>query len=83
MRWRHAKGAAQELVTYVKDRPGHDRRYTWMRARLSGTGMAAERRWRADFARQFAGIENHDWVADVTSGSYRRWLQRTTQPEQH
>jgi dTDP-glucose 4,6-dehydratase len=66
----------RELVTYVKDRPGHDRRYAmdagkierelgWRPKETLGSGLRKTVRWY---------LENHDWVADVTSGSYRQWI---------
>jgi len=67
-----------ELITYVKDRPGHDRRYAinagkiaqelgWKPAETFETGMEKTVRWY---------LENSEWVAHVTSGSYRQWLDR-------
>ena len=64
------------LITYVKDRPGHDRRYAidarkitaelgWQPAETFETGMRRTVRWYLD---------HQDWVADVTSGGYRDWI---------
>ncbi len=64
------------LITYVKDRPGHDRRYAidarklsselgWKPSETFETGMAKTVRWYLD---------HQDWVADVTSGGYRDWI---------
>ena len=66
----------RSLITYVKDRPGHDRRYAmdagkierelgWRPKETLGTGLRKTVRWY---------LENHDWVAAVTSGSYRQWI---------
>ena len=66
----------RELITYVKDRPGHDRRYAMDASKLEGelgwkpketleSGLGKTVRWY---------LENHDWVADVTSGTYRQWI---------
>jgi dTDP-glucose 4,6-dehydratase len=63
-------------ITYVKDRPGHDRRYAidarkistelgWKPAETFETGMRKTVRWYLD---------HQDWVADVTSGGYRDWV---------
>ena len=71
------KGSSRrELITYVKDRPGHDRRYAmdaskierelgWRPKETLETGLRKTVRWY---------LENSDWVADVTSGSYRQWI---------
>jgi dTDP-glucose 4,6-dehydratase len=64
------------LITYVKDRPGHDRRYAmdaskierelgWKPKETFETGLRKTVRWY---------LENEAWVRDVTSGSYRQWI---------
>jgi len=64
------------LITYVKDRPGHDRRYAidarkisaelgWKPAETFETGLRKTVCWYLD---------HQDWVADVTSGNYRDWI---------
>ena len=66
----------RELITYVKDRPGHDRRYAmdakkierelgWTPKETLESGLRRTVRWY---------LENQDWVKDVTSGSYRQWI---------
>jgi len=66
----------RELITYVKDRPGHDRRYAmnahkierelgWKPKETFDTGIRKTVRWY---------LENEEWVHDVTSGSYREWI---------
>jgi dTDP-glucose 4,6-dehydratase len=71
-----AAGPYTRLVTYVKDRPGHDRRYAidarkierelgWRPAETFDTGIRKTVRWYLDHA---------DWVADVQSGGYRDWV---------
>lgn len=66
----------RELITYVTDRPGHDRRYaiddTKLRTELGfstkqsfATGLERTVRWY---------LENSDWVTTVRSGAYRQWL---------
>ena len=65
-----------ELITFVKDRPGHDRRYAmdasklraelgWVSQESFESGLAKTVRWYLD---------NERWVADVTSGAYRTWV---------
>ena len=66
----------RSLITYVKDRPGHDRRYAmdagkierelgWKPKETLESGLRKTVRWY---------LENHDWVAAVTTGSYRQWI---------
>ena len=66
----------RELITYVKDRPGHDRRYAmdarkierelgWKPKATFEAGIRKTVRWY---------LENEGWVRDVTSGSYRQWV---------
>jgi len=65
-----------ELITFVRDRPGHDRRYAvdaakierdlgWCPAETFETGLRKTAIWY---------LENPDWVAEVTSGTYRDWV---------
>jgi dTDP-glucose 4,6-dehydratase len=69
-------GSRRELITYVKDRPGHDRRYAmdavkierelgWKPKETFETGLRKTVRWY---------LENEAWVRDVTSGAYRQWI---------
>jgi dTDP-glucose 4,6-dehydratase len=67
-----------EQITYVTDRPGHDRRYAidhskisaelgWQPAETFATGLRKTVRWYLD---------NTAWVEAVTSGQYRDWIDR-------
>ncbi len=67
-----------EQITYVKDRPGHDRRYAidarkierqlgWRPQETFETGIRKTVEWY---------LANHEWVEDVTSGAYRQWLDK-------
>ena len=67
----------RSLVTFVKDRPGHDRRYAmdatkierelgWRPTETFETGIRKTVRWY---------LEHEEWVRDVTSGSYRQWIE--------
>ena len=73
-----SRGASRrELITFVKDRPGHDRRYA-----MDATKIERELGWRPRETFE-SGIrktvrwylENEEWVRDVTSGSYRQWIE--------
>jgi dTDP-glucose 4,6-dehydratase len=66
----------QDQITYVTDRPGHDRRYAidarkletelgWTPAETFETGIRKTVQWYLD---------NPEWVANVLSGSYRDWV---------
>ena len=70
------KSPRRDLITYVKDRPGHDRRYAinaskierelgWKPKETFETGIGKTVRWY---------LEHDEWVRDVTSGSYRQWI---------
>jgi dTDP-glucose 4,6-dehydratase len=67
-----------KLVTFVKDRPGHDRRYAmdtrkierklnWRPQETFESGLRKTVSWY---------LEHDEWVRDVTSGSYRQWMAR-------
>ncbi|WP_018229741.1 dTDP-glucose 4,6-dehydratase [Methyloversatilis universalis] len=71
-----AAGPYERLITYVKDRPGHDRRYAidarkierelgWKPAETFDTGIRKTVRWYLD---------HQPWVQNVLSGSYRDWV---------
>jgi dTDP-glucose 4,6-dehydratase len=73
-----SSGSYADLVTFVKDRPGHDRRYAidarkirgelgWTPAETFDTGLAKTVRWY---------LEHAEWVAHVQSGEYRTWIER-------
>ena len=74
-----ADGASYAVQkTYVKDRPGHDRRYA-----IDATKLETELGWRAQENFE-TGIRktvqwylaNQEWVASITSGDYRQWMQK-------
>ncbi len=67
----------ENLITFVADRPGHDRRYAidarkierelgWRPAETFETGIRKTVAWY---------LSHQDWVAHVLSGSYRDWIE--------
>ncbi len=73
-----AHGKYADQIAFVKDRPGHDRRYAidatklrrelgWTPAKNFETGIARTVRWYLDHG---------DWIAHVKDGSYRHWIDR-------
>ena len=72
------KGSSRRsLITFVRDRPGHDRRYAmnaskierelgWRPVETFESGIRKTVRWY---------LENEGWIHDVTSGSYRQWIE--------
>jgi dTDP-glucose 4,6-dehydratase len=73
-----SRGAPRrELIAFVKDRPGHDRRYA-----MDATKIERELGWRPVETFE-SGIrktvqwylEHEEWVRDVTSGGYRQWIE--------
>jgi dTDP-glucose 4,6-dehydratase len=72
------EGDYARLITYVKDRPGHDRRYAidarklerelgWRPSETFETGLRKTVQWY---------LNNPEWVANVQSGAYREWLEK-------
>ncbi len=67
-----------QLITYVKDRPGHDRRYA-----IDFSKLRRELGWRPSVTFK-EGLErtvawylaNPAWVKNVKSGEYRKWLNK-------
>ena len=64
------------LITYVKDRPGHDRRYAMDIRKLSGElGWKPEHAFDSGLRQTIEWYLDHaDWVEGVASGTYREWL---------
>lgn len=71
-------GSYREQVTFVKDRPGHDRRYAidarkierelgWKPAETFETGIRKTVQWY---------LANGEWVQRVQSGAYREWISK-------
>jgi dTDP-glucose 4,6-dehydratase len=76
---RAAAGSYKDLITFVRDRPGHDQRYA-----IDPTKICTELAWEPTYS--FEGgmretvrwyLDHQDWVQHVTSGTYREWV--TTQ----
>ena len=68
----------EQLITYVKDRPGHDRRYAidatklreelgWKPKESFATGLRKSVNWYVD---------NRDWCENVKTGAYRQWMDK-------
>ncbi|WFU08827.1 dTDP-glucose 4,6-dehydratase [Rhizobium sp. CB3090] len=69
-------GRYKDQIAFVKDRPGHDRRYAidarklerelgWKPEETFETGIRKTIEWY---------LANQDWVGNVTSGAYREWV---------
>ena len=65
-------------ITFVKDRPGHDRRYAIDASKLERElGWKPQETFETGIRKTVAWyLENQSWVANVTSGAYRDWLSR-------
>ncbi|MBK8878959.1 MAG: dTDP-glucose 4,6-dehydratase [Haliscomenobacter sp.] len=72
------KGASRQLITFVKDRPGHDRRYAidasklkqelgWEPSVYAEEGLRLTAQWYLD---------NQEWLDHVTSGAYQQYYER-------
>ena len=66
----------RNLITFVKDRPGHDRRYAmnickierelgWTPRESFESGIRKTIQWY---------LEHEEWIREVTSGAYRQWI---------
>lgn len=69
-------GPRRRLITYVADRPGHDRRYA-----IDATKIMRELGWKP--AQKFEGglrktvqwyLEHPEWIENVRTGAYREWI---------
>ncbi|MBL0629264.1 dTDP-glucose 4,6-dehydratase [Aeromonas veronii] len=69
-------GSYRDQITYVADRPGHDRRYA-----IDASKMSSELNWQPQETFE-SGIrktvlwylENQQWVSNVKSGAYQSWI---------
>lgn len=71
-----SSGPHSKLVSFVKDRPGHDRRYAidatkikaalgWQPSEIFENGLRKTVQWY---------LNNMEWVNNITSGTYRNWI---------
>ena len=74
----HPSATYRSLITFVQDRPGHDRRYAidarkierelgWKPTETFESGIRKTVQWY---------LEHQEWVQNVTSGAYREWVER-------
>lgn len=71
-------GKPESLITYVKDRPGHDRRYA-----IDNTKITTQLGWKPEYTFE-AGIretirwylEHPEWVGRITSGEYQKYYEK-------
>ncbi|WP_053982965.1 dTDP-glucose 4,6-dehydratase [Niameybacter massiliensis] len=68
-------GKSQELIQYVKDRPGHDRRYA-----IDNTKISTELGWKPKYTFEEGMIqtiewylEHKEWINDIISGDYQTY----------
>lgn len=73
----NAPGTSESLITYVKDRPGHDKRYA-----IDATKISKELGWKPSVTfEQGLGetidwyLENTEWLKNVTSGEYQKYYE--------
>tara|TARA_B100000795_G_scaffold250325_1_gene218440 strand:+ start:112 stop:1173 length:1062 start_codon:yes stop_codon:yes gene_type:complete len=72
------KGASASLITYVKDRAGHDKRYA-----IDATKLCDELVWKpsVDFREGLSKtidwyLENSEWMENITSGAYKAYYEK-------
>lgn len=73
-----APGTSEQLITYVKDRPGHDRRYA-----IDATKINKELGWQPSVTFEEGlsqtidwYLENEEWLKHVTSGEYQQYYKK-------
>jgi len=71
------KSVFEQLITYVKDRPGHDRRYA-----IDCSKVKRELGWSPSLSFEEGlqrtvdwYIDNPGWIERVRSGAYRQWIE--------
>ena len=70
------EGKYEELISLVKDRPGHDRRYS-----INNTKIMNELNWKPsiDFDLGIRKtilwyLENQEWIDNTTDENYKNWI---------
>ncbi len=73
-----AVGASEDLITYVKDRPGHDRRYA-----IDNTKITTKLGWAPLYTFEHGiketvkwYLDNRGWVQSVLSGDYTKYYEK-------
>jgi dTDP-glucose 4,6-dehydratase len=70
-------GASPDLIEYVTDRPGHDRRYSLGSEKVRGLGWEAQVRFSEGLRRTVEWYREHrDWWEPIRSGDYRAYYER-------
>ena len=71
-------GSSEKLITFVKDRPGHDLRYA-----IDASKINKELGWKPSvtFEQGLSKtidwyLSNRDWLANVVSGDYNKYYQK-------
>lgn len=72
------EGYSEKLITFVKDRPGHDKRYA-----IDATKLNKDLGWKPSvtFEQGLARtidwfLENQEWLKNVTSGDYQKYYEK-------
>jgi dTDP-glucose 4,6-dehydratase len=66
----------KNLITFVKDRPGHDRRYAMDASKIqSKLGWHPKETFESGMRKTIQWyLDNDAWIQSVTSGAYRQWM---------
>ncbi len=78
---RRAKGSFEKLITFVKDRPGHDLRYAIDASKIKDElGWSPSVTFEQGLEHTIAWyLKNQDWLDNVTSGEYREYYRKQYQ----
>ena len=71
-------GTAEELITYVKDRPGHDKRYAIDANKLkSELGWVPSLQFEEGLVKTISWyLANEKWMDNITSGDYQKYYEQ-------
>jgi dTDP-glucose 4,6-dehydratase len=73
-----AIGSRRKLITYIKDRPGHDRRYAIDATKISRELYSGPtQQFESGIRRTIEWFLAHrEWVTDIRSGAYHQWIEQ-------
>ena len=71
-------GSSEKLITYIKDRPGHDKRYAIDATKLSNElGWSPSVTFEQGLSKTINWfLENKKWLENVTTGSYQDYYNK-------
>lgn len=73
----HTLGKSEDLIEFVKDRPGHDKRYAMDPTKLEGLGWKPTYTFETGIAQTIQWyLDNKEWWEQIISGEYKNYFEK-------